>query len=205
MLRRPLVTTCSLSVLTRSLGKCDLWPLSFLVSCQVGGSPLQVEEVLLGPPPWSPGPPTGGTLCVMCQSLSRVRLFATPRTVARQAPLSMGFSRQDYWSGHPASVQILLVGWRVPVSPRNCVLKENVLSAGPLTRPVAAGSQSVGRASLHVGAPTNLSWAPLPLPLLKEGICLPCPLLLQAHRSLNPELSGRSLDSPGPHLILQGI
>ena len=31
--------------------------------------------------------------------LSRVRLFATPWTVARQAPLSMGFSRQEYWSG----------------------------------------------------------------------------------------------------------
>ena len=27
--------------------------------------------------------------------------FATPRTVARQAPLSMGFSRQEYWSGLP--------------------------------------------------------------------------------------------------------
>ena len=26
---------------------------------------------------------------------------ATPRTVARQAPLSMGFSRQEYWSGVP--------------------------------------------------------------------------------------------------------
>ena len=35
------------------------------------------------------------------QSLSRVWLFATPWTVARQAPLSMGFSRQDYWSGSP--------------------------------------------------------------------------------------------------------
>ena len=33
------------------------------------------------------------------QSLSRVRLFATPWTVACQAPLSMGFSRQEYWSG----------------------------------------------------------------------------------------------------------
>ena len=33
--------------------------------------------------------------------LSRVRLFATPRTVAYQAPPSMGFSRQDYWSGLP--------------------------------------------------------------------------------------------------------
>ena len=34
-------------------------------------------------------------------SLSRVRLFATPWTVAYQAPPSMGFSRQEYWSGVP--------------------------------------------------------------------------------------------------------
>ena len=33
--------------------------------------------------------------------LSRVRLFATPWTVAYQAPQSMGFSRQEYWSGLP--------------------------------------------------------------------------------------------------------
>ena len=38
-------------------------------------------------------------MCV--KLLSRVRLFATPWTVARQAPLSMGFSRQEYWSGLP--------------------------------------------------------------------------------------------------------
>ena len=36
-----------------------------------------------------------------CQLLSRIWLFATPWTVARQAPLSMGFSRQEYWSGLP--------------------------------------------------------------------------------------------------------
>ena len=35
------------------------------------------------------------------QSLSHVRLFATPRTVAYQAPPSMGFSRQEYWGGLP--------------------------------------------------------------------------------------------------------
>ena len=35
------------------------------------------------------------------KSLSRVRLFETPRTVAYQAPPSMGFSRQEYWSGLP--------------------------------------------------------------------------------------------------------
>ena len=33
--------------------------------------------------------------------LSHVRLFATPWTVAHQAPLSMGFSRQEYWSWLP--------------------------------------------------------------------------------------------------------
>ena len=35
------------------------------------------------------------------KSLSRVRLLATPWTAAYQAPLSMGFSRQEYWSGVP--------------------------------------------------------------------------------------------------------
>ena len=35
------------------------------------------------------------------KSLSRVQLFATPWTVAHQAPPSMGFSRQEYWSGLP--------------------------------------------------------------------------------------------------------
>ena len=35
------------------------------------------------------------------KSLSRVRLFATPWTVARQASLCMEFSRQEYWSGLP--------------------------------------------------------------------------------------------------------
>ena len=35
------------------------------------------------------------------KSLSRVRLLATPWTAAYQAPPSMGFSRQEYWSGVP--------------------------------------------------------------------------------------------------------
>ena len=36
------------------------------------------------------------------KSLSRVRLFETPWTAAYQAPPSMGFSRQEYWSGVPS-------------------------------------------------------------------------------------------------------
>ena len=48
-------------------------------------------------------------MCVLSQlwtwnevkSLSRVQIFATPWTVGYQAPLSMEFSRQEYWSGLP--------------------------------------------------------------------------------------------------------
>ena len=38
---------------------------------------------------------------VKVKSLSHVRLFGTPWTVAYQAPPSMGFSRQECWSGLP--------------------------------------------------------------------------------------------------------
>ena len=37
----------------------------------------------------------------MISCFSRVQLFVIPWTVAHQAPLSMGFSRQEYWSGLP--------------------------------------------------------------------------------------------------------
>ena len=40
-------------------------------------------------------------VCVWVQSLRHVWLFSAPWTVAHQAPLSMGFSRQEYWSGLP--------------------------------------------------------------------------------------------------------
>ena len=58
------------------------------------------------PRPWdSPGKNTGVGChflqCMKVKSLSRVRLFVTPWTVAYQAPPSMRFSRQEYWSGVP--------------------------------------------------------------------------------------------------------
>ena len=40
------------------------------------------------------------TVCVYAKSLQSC-LFVTPRIVACQAPLSIGFSRQEYWSGLP--------------------------------------------------------------------------------------------------------
>ena len=46
---------------------------------------------------------------VKVKSLSRVRLFTTPWAAAYQAPLSMGFSRQEYWSGVPLPCPILYI------------------------------------------------------------------------------------------------
>ena len=40
-------------------------------------------------------------MCLCAQLLSHVQLFATPWTIAHQAPLSTEFSRQEYWSGLP--------------------------------------------------------------------------------------------------------
>ena len=63
------------------------------------------------PCPWDPPGKNSGVGChflLQCmkvkskgKSLSRVRLLATPWTAAHQAPPSMGFSRQEHWSGVP--------------------------------------------------------------------------------------------------------
>ena len=61
------------------------------------------EPVLSSPGPQLERSPHAAieTLVVFVGSPSRVRLSATPWTVAPQPPLSMGFSRQEYWSGLP--------------------------------------------------------------------------------------------------------
>ena len=47
------------------------------------------------------------------KSLSRVQLFATPWTVAYQAPQSMEFSRQEYWSGLPLKIDYDQFIWSI--------------------------------------------------------------------------------------------
>ena len=47
---------------------------------------------------------------VKVKPLSRVRLLATPWTAAYQAPPSMGFSRQEYWSGVPLPSPTITLG-----------------------------------------------------------------------------------------------
>ena len=52
--------------------------------------------------------------------LSRVRLLATPWTAAYQAPLPMGFSRQEYWSGVPSPSPILIPAAAAAKSLQSC-------------------------------------------------------------------------------------
>ena len=44
---------------------------------------------------------TSSVLLLLLSCFSRVRLCATPKTAAHQVPLSLGFSRQEHWSGSP--------------------------------------------------------------------------------------------------------
>ena len=63
------------------------------------------------------------------KSLSCVRLFVTPWTVAHQAPLSMGFSRQEYWNGlpFPSPGDLLDPG----IEPRSLILQADALTSEP--------------------------------------------------------------------------
>ena len=65
-------------------------------------------------------------VCVCVCRFGHVQLFATPRTAAHHAPLSMRFSRQDYWSSLPFS------------SPGD--LPDPGIQPAPLSAPALAGS-----------------------------------------------------------------
>ena len=61
---------------------------------------------MAGHSPWTRQPPVldapaGRTRCYVLSRFSCLQLFMTPWTVARQAPRSMEFSRQEHWSGLP--------------------------------------------------------------------------------------------------------
>ena len=61
--------------------------------------------------------------------LSCVWLSVTPQTTARQAPLSMGFSRQEYWSGLPFPSPGDLPD--PEIEPRSPVLEADALTSEP--------------------------------------------------------------------------
>ena len=71
--------------------------------------PVQLKGLPSREPPLKPGvqevrswlPPWEGVRACVLSHFSRVWFFVTLWTIACQAPLSMGFSRQEYWSGLP--------------------------------------------------------------------------------------------------------
>ena len=78
-------------------------------------------------------------LKVKVKLLSRVWLFATPRTVAYQAPPSMGFSRQEYCSGvpFPSPGDLPNPG----IEPRSPALQANTLTSEPPGKPQPLGQR----------------------------------------------------------------
>ena len=69
-------------------------------------------------------------------SLSRIRLFVTPWTVAHQAPLSMGFFRREYWNGLPFPP----LGKYVAISPLRDLPDPGIESASPVSLSLQADS-----------------------------------------------------------------
>ena len=69
--------------------------------------------------------------------LSHGQLFATPWTVPCQAPLSMGFSRQEYWNGFPFPTQADLPDLGIkPMSLVFPALAGSFFTAVPLGKPI---------------------------------------------------------------------
>ena len=114
--------------------------------------------------------------CVcMLSSFSCVRLCAHPRTVAHQAPLSMGFSRQEYWSGLPFS------------SPRE-LPNPGIEPMSPMS-PALAGGFFTTSGTCRTPNKDKLSSALTPLQL---GLCLIVPLnlfLKTTHQAFPPWIS----------------
>ena len=90
----------------------------------------------------------------LCAALSRVRLFATPWTVAHQAPLSMRFSRQEYWSGSPFPTPGDLPD--PGIEPRSPALQADALSSEPPGKPLESPAPQVDSLPLsHPGSLTH--------------------------------------------------
>ena len=113
--------------------------------------------------------------CVLSH-FSRVQLFATPWILAHQAPLSMGFSRKENWSGLPLLLQCAIVfvyyylifsllwGRMIIILIYSSVGKESACSAGdPGLIPGSGRSPGEG-----IGYPLQYSWAFLVAQLVKN-------------------------------------
>ena len=105
-------------------------------------------------------------MCVY-QLLSRVQLFATPWTAAHQAPLSMGFFRQEYWSRLPCPPQGDLPDAGIePVSPVAPALQVDCLLLSHQESPLFLLTAIINSAAMNIGVHVSLS-------ILVSSVCMP--------------------------------
>ena len=109
---------------------------------------------------------------VKVKSLSRVRLVTTPWTVAFQAPLSMGFSRQEYWSGLPFPLPGELPD--PGIEPGSPALEANALTSEPPGKPLLLRLllNRFSHVRLCAAPETAAHQAPLSLGLSRQEHCL---------------------------------
>ena len=96
---------------------------------------------------------------VKVKLLSRVRLFSTPWTVAYQAPPSMGFSRQEYWSGLPFS------------SPRD-LPDPGIKPSSPALQTDTLPSEPLGKLWVNIQYLFFSFWRTSPCVTLSGSICI---------------------------------
>ena len=106
----PYLSSVSRSVMSKSLQFHGLQPSRLLCPWNSPGNNIGVGSHSLSPedlldPEIEPKPPTFRADSLPYESLGKpylhVGLFVTPLTIAHQTPLSVGFPRQEYWSGLP--------------------------------------------------------------------------------------------------------
>ena len=116
---------------------------------------------------------------------SRVRLLETPWTAAYQAPLSMGFSRQEYWSGLPLPSPKGVRGASIKSSQISCVLSTTTMpvvitshfaltpsyTGMPLPVPCLASSYSSFKVQLSTASSRQPSMSPIKHPPLQSPHC----------------------------------
>ena len=101
----------------------------------------------------------------MCELLSCVQLFVTPWIVAHQAPLSMEFSRQEYWSGLPFPSPYMHIYFHILASQVALVVKNLPVNAGNIRD---TGSISGSERSLEEGMTTHSSVLAWRIPWTEE-------------------------------------
>ena len=113
------------------------------------------------------------------KSLSRVQLLATPWTAAYQAPPSMGFSRQEYWSGVPLPSHLVLIAAHVFVSKLISILTPIAIDKSSIqlishVQLLATPWTAAHQAPPSMGFSRPEYWRGVPLPSLGGAALLSC-------------------------------